>query len=82
MHFSLGERNWRWDSELANQRVGCETRANEAERDRNSLVGLLRSLLVAGIPVIDHIENYSEHNSALFSSTFLSLIELNTVIAV
>lgn len=33
-------------AELANQRVGCETRANEAERDRNSLVGLLRSLLL------------------------------------
>lgn len=28
--------------------------------------------------MIDHIENYSEHNSALFSSTFLSLIELNS----
>lgn len=41
VHFSLEERNWRRDSGLANQRAGCETRANEAERDRNRLAGSL-----------------------------------------
>ena len=45
VHFPLGERNWRRDSRLANQRIGCETRAKEAERDRN-LVGLLQSFLL------------------------------------